>query len=61
MCVNALETIECIADNGFHAILLVLKLDRISLAEGELARTTLMRIFGEEFQEKTLLVINIHN
>ena len=53
----ALETVGCIADEGVNAVLLVLKLDRISQAEGEFAKKTLTRIFGNECQEKILLVI----
>ena len=54
---NALDTVGCIAEEGFHAILLVIKLDRISQAEVELAKKTLLRLFGYECREKFLLVI----
>ena len=54
---NALDTVGCIAEEGVHAILLVIKLDRISQAEVELAKKTLFRVFGYECREKFLLVI----
>lgn len=57
MVLKALETVGCIAEEGVNAVLLVLKLDRISQAEGDFARKTLKRIFGHECQEKILLVI----
>lgn len=54
---EALKTVDCIAEEGIHAVLLVLKLDRISHAEGEFAEKTLLRLFGHNFQEKMLLII----
>lgn len=57
MVLAALETVGCIAEEGVHAVLLVLKLDRISHAEGEFAEKTLLRLFGHNFQEKMLLII----
>ena len=52
-----MKTVDCIAEEGVHAVLLVLKLDRISQAEGEFAQKTLLRIFGHNCQEKMLLII----
>ena len=52
-----MKTVGCIADEGVNAVLLVLKLDRISQAEGEFAKKTLLRLFGHDFQEKILLII----
>ena len=57
MLLLALDTVECIADEGVNAILLAIKLDRISQAEGEFAKKTLMRLFSHECREKILLVI----
>lgn len=57
MVFKALETVGCIGKEGVHAVLLVLKLARISQAEGELAKKALMRLFDHDVREKILLII----
>ena len=57
MVFNALKTVGTIADEGVHALLLVMKCERIGAEDGKLAKDVLARLFNFDVRDHVILVI----